>query len=892
MKLPPIKQHKWNYLALSFAMPVLCIFGILICGGYEPFGNARSLLYSDMYHQYYPFFVNFRQALRSGSGLLYNWDIGMGLDYLGLYSYYLASPLNLLSVLLPESWTLEYFSLLMPIKLGLASLFFAIFLKKTFHKNDLSLPLFGSFYGLCAWALGYQWNVMWLDTFALLPLVVLGTLALLQERKFLLYTVTLFLSVFSNYYIGLFTCVFVFLVFVCYQICRCRSFKRLFYDFCLMGLFTLLAIGMTAILTLPAFQALQTTQSSVNKFPTGFKLNIADENTWKGLLDAARQVAGNMGGGLTPSFKEGLPNLYCGVGTIILAFLYLTCGQIKIRDKLCCVFLLLFFVASFIIRQLDYIWHGFHFPNMIPYRFSFLFSFVMLYMAYKALLLRRHFRVWQLIIAGVLTIGCLICSDSRIDPVFLAYNVMFLTLYICILLYPASVKRPASEDKEEVSAYLDDLSKRRRFASLALAAIMAAELIVNTINFGIAFPYTSVSNYPKNDDDVQAALAYAQQDSKDALFYRMETTHSQTLNDGALNGYHGISTFTSSANVKVTSFMMALGYGARTTYNRYCFEESSPVSNLFLNLKYMIERDGNVEENPYFDSVFTSNDVTLQKNNAYLPLGFLTQVQLASLDFSDASDPFRFQNRLLMAASGIAEDVWSFPSRESVVITAENDVEVTRSSSVGYCNYHAHEFGHVVYTITADRAGFMCLDLNLPKRNSYKVHLNGEELYSESYSIPQTIAVSYVEPGDTVRIVLNCKDGEKSNMTIIPGYLDETMFRKAYDALAQSVLELTAFSSTRVEGTISCHQDGLLYTSIPQNGNWKAYCDGSEVDIVLVGDCMIGIPLSQGTHNITFLYQNQAFGIGWKITAVCALILLAATAVVYLPKRKKGKYEK
>ena len=103
---------------------------VMLVSGYEPFGEY-SMLYSDMYHQYYPFFVAFRDALRSGKGLMYTWSVGLGMDYLGLIAYYLASPLNLLCVLVPEGWTLEYFSLLVPLKLALASLFFAIFLKKT-----------------------------------------------------------------------------------------------------------------------------------------------------------------------------------------------------------------------------------------------------------------------------------------------------------------------------------------------------------------------------------------------------------------------------------------------------------------------------------------------------------------------------------------------------------------------------------------------------------------------------------------------------------------------------------------------------------------------------------------------------------------------------------------
>ena len=253
-RLASVKRFKWNYTLLAFFMPVVGMFAMMIIRGFEPFGSV-TMLYSDMYHQYYPFFVNFRKALLSGDSLLYNWSLGMGIDYLGLISYYLASPLNLLSVLVPEQFLLEYFSLLMPIKLGFAGMFFAIFLKKLFNKNDFSIAVFGCFYALCAWALGYSWNVMWLDTFALLPLVVLGAVSLLEKRKFVLYTLTLFMSVFANYYIGLFTCIFMVLLFVCYEICRWQGFKKFFCDLGVMALYSALAVGMTAILEIPAFAA-------------------------------------------------------------------------------------------------------------------------------------------------------------------------------------------------------------------------------------------------------------------------------------------------------------------------------------------------------------------------------------------------------------------------------------------------------------------------------------------------------------------------------------------------------------------------------------------------------------------------------------------------------------
>jgi len=928
MQLPKLKNGKWNYLALSFAFPVFGIVVLMMIGGYTPFGQY-SMLYSDMYHQYYPFFKAFREALRSGDSLLYTWSVGMGMDYLGLISYYLASPLNLLTVFVPESWMLPFFSFLMPIRLGLASLFFALFLKKMFGKDDLSITLFGCFYGMCAWALGYQWNIMWLDTFALLPLVALGAVQLLRDEKFVLYTVTLFLSIFSNYYIGLFTCIFVLLLFICYQICRCKSFGRFWADLCRIALFSILAIGMTAILELPALAALQTTQSSVNSFPESFSVNIvsgdavtAARTAWNAyksakeageggllslwfdavwasvppLLSGMRQVAGNMNGGLVPSFKEGLPNLYCGVGTIILAFLFLTTRHVKLRDKLCCVFLLIFFMLSFIIRQLDYIWHGFHFTNMIPYRFSFLFSFVMLYMAYRAFLLHRRFKLWQIIAAGILTALIILCSEDLQRPVFIAYNAVFFLLYFATHLY-AKWRTPLPKDaeKEQIREFCAARRTRRHNATIVLAAVMVMELILNVVNFGVNFPCTYIGNYPKGTEHAASMIRYMKEREDDNLFYRAEVTHTQTLNDGALNGYNGISTFTSSANVKVTEFTKTMGLSAKNTYNRYCFEDSSPVANLFFALKYMIERDGQVEENAYFDTIHHYGNVYLQENNAYLPLGFLAEAQLADLEFRIGSTgTLQFQNKLFTAATGIKPYVLKSIPNKDLTIDGTN-IEFSSRVISGFTSYTASPSGGTIkYTYKINQSGLLCLDIDMAAKNSYSVWKNGVQLFSESISLPQTISACDVVPGDVIEIQVSCKANEQSNMSIRAATVNEEVFRQGYDILKASTLELTEFRNTYIEGTISCNRDGLLYTSIPQDGNWVATVDGEEAEIVTVGDAMVGVMLTQGEHTVAFRYESKAFSLGWKISLVCLLIFVGISFAVYYPifKNRKGKYEK
>lgn len=896
MKLSLKKPIKWNFLALAFAIPCVGMLFVMLISQYEPFGKY-SMLYSDMYHQYYPFFVAFRKALRSGSGLIYTWSVGMGMDYLGLIAYYLASPLNLLSVLVPEGWLLEYFSLLVPIKLGLAGLFFAVFLKKLFGKNDLSIAVFGGFYGLCAWALGFQWNVMWLDTFALLPLVALGTVQLLREKSFLLYTVSLFLSIFANYYVGLFSCIFVFLLFFVYEICRWGGWKKFLMDLCRIGFFSLLAIGMTAILTLPALAALQTTQSSVNKFPTGFRLNIADTNTFKGLLDAMRQVAGNMGGAIEPNFKEGLPNVYCGIISVCLMFLYLLAKDIKLRDKVCAVSLLLFFNVSFIIRQLDYIWHGFHFTNMIPYRFSFLYSFVVLYMAYRAWLLRRKFRWYHLSAAGLLSAGILACSNDlkktipfslfSLDldiPLYLIYNLVFLVLYLLSLFYGSvQPKIPEDATRQELSQIRMDVARQRRISRLLVLMIMGVELIGNLVCFGLYFTGTGVSNYPKGTTYTASVIRYMEQREKNTLFYRAETTHSQTLNDGALNGYNGVSAFTSSANVRVTEFMKALGYGAKNTYNRYLFEESSPVANLYLGLKYMIDRDGKDKTSTFFQDVNHFGDSTLLENQAYLPLGFLTESTLAGLDFSSAGNAFLFQNTLFSSSTGLEEDVWHVVSGENTTITGEG-VNIVESNGSGYCQYNGSTANSdITYRFQADRDGFACIHLNLPKRNSFYVSVNGTELYQESISLPQMLAVQDVKTGDVIDVRIVCKENEESTMTVSAAILNHDRFWEGYDILNACTWNLTEFKSTYVCGTVNCNRDGLLYTSIPQNGSWTATVDGVPAEIRLVGDCMSAVELTEGVHTVSFHYRNNALSLGWKVSLGCALVFLLILVIVEKP---------
>jgi len=245
----------------------------------------------------------------------------------------------------------------------------------------------------------------------------------------------------------------------------------------------------------------------------------------------------------------------------------------------------------------------------------------------------------------------------------------------------------------------------------------------------------------------------------------------------------------------------------------------------------------------------------------------------------------------MQATTGIQDDVWKYTGYNSLIING-NNAEILTQLPYGYCTYKTGSTsGTVVFSYTADRSGFMCINLVLSNRNSFTVRLNGKDLYTETYSVSQSLAVSNVNPGDVIEVIMYCKPNESGFHEVTAAILDDALFRQCHSKLSESTLEITRFSNTRVDGTIHCNQDGILYTSIPQDGNWVAFVDGKPAEIVLVGDAMCGVMLTQGDHTVSFRYENAAFSLGWKISLGCLTVFLGIVAILYLPKKKRGKFE-
>ena len=213
------------FLILSFFVPFLIMGVVFVRAKVYPFGD-RQVMYSDCKQQYLPFLKEFQRKIQSGDSLLYSWGDGFGTNFIAMIGYYIASPLNWLTLFVPIKYVREAMAVFMMMKIGFASLFMAMFLKHVYRRNDLSLVAFGCCYAFCDFFMGYYWNIIWLDSVALLPLVALGVYCVVHEKKYKLYIISLAVAFVSSYYIGYMICVFVVSTLLSVLASSCKSSSR------------------------------------------------------------------------------------------------------------------------------------------------------------------------------------------------------------------------------------------------------------------------------------------------------------------------------------------------------------------------------------------------------------------------------------------------------------------------------------------------------------------------------------------------------------------------------------------------------------------------------------------------------------------------------------------
>ncbi len=353
---------------LAFVIPFAVMLMAYASLGMAPWGD-KTILASDMADQYVEFFC----ALKGGD-LFFSWSKALGTSYIGVFSYYVSSPLSALTLLVPNAHLPVALMFLAALKIGLSGAAFALYAQRKFPGSGLAALLCAVSYALMSYNAAYSLCIMWLDGVIWLPLILLALERILDGRGFGPFVAALTVCFFSCWYISYMIGAFCLLYFIARTVMlrlRGRTLAVTAGKF-LGG--AACAMGLTAWLWLPTFLAMFT-----GKFSGG---NVDYDGFFAG--DPLEILVRLVSGSYTSLTQTALPYVACGVVAAVLAVLYFY-QRYPLREKLAWGGLLLALVLSMMLSPLDKLWHLLKRPNWFPWRYGFLVSFVVLAMAAQAL---------------------------------------------------------------------------------------------------------------------------------------------------------------------------------------------------------------------------------------------------------------------------------------------------------------------------------------------------------------------------------------------------------------------------------------------------------------------------------------------------------------------------
>ena len=857
-----------------------CTIGVMMlvyyCYNLFPFGET-TILRMDLYHQYGPLFAELYDRLTNMKSLLYSWQTGLGSPFLGNFFNYLSSPSMIIMLLLGHQNMPEAIAGMIIAKAALAAASFTFYLKKSQDRHDFTTAAFGVLYSMCGYFIAYYWNVMWIDAMVYFPLVILGIENIINRRNARVYIAFLALTLLSSYYMGFMTCIFSVIYFLVYYFgCNTQSidpripytlnengakvytfknkvkgsiFLRSGFTFAFASI---AAAGIAAFALIPTYFILKNCSATSGTFPEVYK-------SYFSIFDFLANHLASVDPTIRSSGEDVLPNVYCGIATLILVPLYLFTKSISLKEKVAHVGLLGLLYFSFNINILNYIWHGFHYPNDLPYRWSFMYSFILLIIAYKAFTRLNEFSGRAILGAGMGVLGSIILiqeiGSKNVEEVTVLISIIFVVTY-CLVF--ALMK----DKKYQQSAV----------AVLLLCCVIGEMACANTDRYSMDQPKSNYAGDYSDFRDIKAELDKL--DGSD--MYRMDLTYNRARMDPAWYGYNGVSTFTSMAYEKMANTQSDLGlYG--NYINSYTYHLQTPVYNMMHSIRYIVDNSEDVvPESDYYNELMTRGKFTAFENKYYLPIGFGVNNDLKDW-YSDLTNPFTVQSDWFEYSTGVT-DVFEMMNIDEVIYY--NMDEITSGL----------ETGDIYYTKTGDGEGELTFILTTPEERHCYLYVNSRDFDSISITNndieltqntdePYIYDLGIVTPDETVRVGIKIEESEYGYIDFYPYSVNDEALNKGYEILKSRQLNVTSFEETKITGTVNFAEDCLFFTSIPYDSGWTVKVDGkpiSEDDYVAPNEAYLCFNVSAGEHTVEFSFMPDGLIIGAGVTVFTAIALIAA----------------
>ena len=859
-----IKTNIWSIISFVIVLVFFIVF--LILHGIAPFGNT-SFITHDGFQQVYPFMCVLHDKMHSGEDWFYYWNSGLGINFLSTYFFYLASPLNLFLVFIDKSDILSFITFTIIIRLSLSAGTFGLYLSRKTEsgQNGIIIIPLSCAYALSNFMLAYYHESMWLDSFVIFPIIMLGYDRLIKEHKPALYTVSLAIAAYFNFYviyiIGFFLCLW-------FVLDNHKSFKDFIKNSLWFGLTSLLSIGMAAMPLLVSYLGVQTTHVSEESIL---------KHEWYGSIFEVLRYHFMFSKLQSIGTSLNYSNIYCGTFSVVLAVIYCFIKDIPFSTRFKRIGLLIFMLVSMNESVLNYVWHAFHTPIFIPNRFGFAYILVLLLMskeAYDKICKESGKRIIVgIILAEVFPLICysFIDFDSRIVS-----SQVLLASLILISIYGITC------------FCLSGSEKLKKNITVILSMIMVIEIIINA--------GYSLEREVKRKDYISYIEPYREivkeiESNDDSKFYRSEFLNNEIFNLNSISGVNGLSVF--SSLIPYMTYVFSSYSGIVSGNNAVGSYDLSGFMESLLAEKYLyVSKDKDFySDKENYTLVASDEKINVYKNENALGLGFGVHKDIENFEFL-YDEPFYFENELavLMTHSeGIFDEYipeYTVHMGEEYKFSDTRYLELTNRFAEG-----GSRDIDISYSIDQDGEYYICLNMDV--ENSVAVYVNDK-----------LIRIIEENPAGDIFYIGNCKQGDDVHVGFHVLYDDEYEaidqetigFRTArvdkkalqtfINTAKQNPMIIDSMNDSHIKAHVDIGKDQILFTSIPYDKGWKVYENGKELAVKVIADAFVGIELNEGYHEIVLKYSPPGILVG-TIIMVFSWIIFAL--LIIISRRKKTK---
>lgn len=824
-------KKRFKYIAISFLVPIFILLLVYMIWGQYPFGE-NTLLVWDMDEQYAPFFAHLHNILHGDASVLYTFSRSLGGNMLSVAAYYLISPFNLVFYFFNAENIYIGILLVAILKTGASGASMYWFLSR--KKQDLSAIIFSTAYALSAYMAAYQFNIFWIDAMILLPFVCEGIERLVDGQKYLLYALAIALSVITNFYTGYMICIFSVMYFICYFFFI--SDKKYRFKTLITYIVASFLGGMLSMcVSLPALEIMQGGKVGISldilkNFKNMFKYGEFFDSAFCAMI-SDKQIT------------SGRPLIYCGVFALIMT-LYWLLGREVSRKKLGYLLVLFAITISFHHYNLNCVWHAFNPPVGSPHRFSFIYVFIFLYMAYMGYI--NLIDAGDSAKIGIIGVGLCLGLLCRLGAFMerqkigiLVLNIFLVGVYIALIL----------------------LIKNKKTKSVLVLIFTCAELFINAeFLYTVSKQYASISvteyqAYMQEMLPLVEAVKDAEILNDGIVRTAIDRSAMRVDNDPFLLNIYSLSSYTSLEKQNVMQIASDFGYSHHIRWGMHYNNGTTNAGDSFLGIKYIITgEDPGLGYDSMKESTAPSatDEISIYENENVLPFAIIADESI--LDIHSSEDTFQYMNELYYNLDT--------ENNEDIFVKLEGELLQETSSFLEY--KYETDMETIVYT-RYDRAGVSNAEVYIADK---MIDLSSQR------SDVKNIGLLPAGTEFKVRFYLPENGIPSPDKIYIYGERENILKDYAMEVNAQPVnISMNNEAHIKISCTNGNDEPKYLICTIPYDKGWNAKVDGKKTEVLDVQN-FVALPIDSGTHEIELKFIPSGLYVGIVMTLVSAFALI------------------